>query len=130
MVLYIQIKGNNLIGQNNTYHSKSSAAEEEKNQKEKRNKRMMSRFTGRRFIYIMKIRTANDIREFNAALTNCKNEVWLMGANDESFNMKNEDEYIEGMIRLTEGHDEQLGIFTTSYEDEMTMMHFIEKMAA
>ena len=90
----------------------------------------MSRFIGRRFIYIMKIRTANDIREFNAALTNCKNEVWLVGANDESYNMKNEDEYIEGMIRLTEGHDEQLGIFTTSYEDEMTMMHFIEKMAA
>ena len=55
----------------------------------------------------MKIRTANDIREFNAALTNCKNEVWLMGANDESFNMKNEEEYIEGMIRLTEGHDER-----------------------
>ena len=70
------------------------------------------------------------IREFNAALTNCKNEVWLMGANDESFNMKNEEEYIEGIIKLTEGHDDQLGIFTTSYEDEMTMMHFIEQMAA
>ena len=26
MVVYIQIKGNNLIGQNNNYHSKSSAA--------------------------------------------------------------------------------------------------------
>ena len=130
MVIYIQIKGNNLIGQNNNYHSKSSAAKEEKNQKEKGNKRMMSRFIGRRFIYIMKIRTANDIREFNAALTNCKNEVWLMGANDESYNMKNEDEYIEGMIRLTEGHDDQLGIFTASVEDEITMMHFIEKMAA
>ena len=90
----------------------------------------MSRFIGRRFIYIMKIRTANDIREFNAALTNCKNEVWLMGADDEAYNMKNEDEYIEGMIRLTEGHDEQLGIFTASLEDEITMMHFIEKMAA
>ena len=81
-------------------------------------------------LHIMKIRTANDIREFNAALTNCKNEVWLMGANDESFNMKNEEEYIEGMIRLTEGHDDQLGIFTASHEDEITMMHFIEKMAA
>ena len=53
-----------------------------------------------------------------------------MGPNDESFNMKNEDEYIEGIIRLTEGHDDQLGIFTTSYEDEMTMMNFLEKMAA
>ena len=78
----------------------------------------------------MKITTANDIREFNAALADCKNEVWLMGANDETFNMKNEEEYIEGMIRLTEGHDDQLGIFTASHEDEITMMHFIEKMAA
>ena len=78
----------------------------------------------------MKIRTANDIREFNAALTNCKNEVWLMGANDESFNMKNEEEYIEGMIRLTEGHDDQLGIFTTSREDEAVMMKYFLKMAA
>ena len=53
-----------------------------------------------------------------------------MGPNDESFNMKNEEEYIEGVIRLTEGHDEQLGIFTASYEDEMTMMNYFEQMAA
>ena len=53
-----------------------------------------------------------------------------MGPNDEVYNMKNEDEYIEGMIRLTEGHDDQLGIFTASYEDEMTMMKYFEKMAA
>ena len=78
----------------------------------------------------MKIRTANELKELNAALNKCTNEVWLMGLNDESFNMKNEDEYIEGIIRLTEGHDDQLGIFTTSYEDEMTMMNFLEKMAA
>ena len=78
----------------------------------------------------MKIRTANELKELNAALNKCTNEVWLMDPNDESFNMKNEDEYIEGIIRLTEGHDDQLGIFTTSYEDEMTMMNFLEKMAA
>ena len=78
----------------------------------------------------MKIRTANELKELNAALNKCTNEVWLMGANDESFNMKNEDEYIEGMIRLTEGHDDQLGIFTDSYEDEVTMLKFFKQMAA
>ena len=78
----------------------------------------------------MNIRTANDIKEFNAALDKCTHSVWLMGPNDEIYNMKNEDEYIEGMIKLTEGHDEQLGIFTTSYEDEMTMMNYLEQMAA
>ena len=78
----------------------------------------------------MKITTANDIREFNAALDKCTSSVWLIGANDEAYNMKNEEEYIEGIIKLAEDHDEQLGIFTASHEDEITMMHFIEKMAA
>ena len=78
----------------------------------------------------MKIRSYSEMKEFKAALDNCTNEVWLMGPNDEAYNMKNEEEYIEGMIRLTEGHDDQLGIFTASHEDEITMMHFIEKMAA
>jgi hypothetical protein len=81
-------------------------------------------------LHIMKIRTGNDIKEFNAALDKCTSSVWLIGANDEAYNMKNEEEYIEGIIRLAEDHDEQLGIFTTSYEDEMTMMHFLQKMAA
>ena len=78
----------------------------------------------------MKIRTANELKELNAAINKCNNEVWLMGPNDESFNMKNEDEYIEGMIKLTEGHDDQLGIFTDSYEDEVTMLKFFKQMAA
>ena len=78
----------------------------------------------------MNIRTGNDIKAFNGALDKCTNTVWLMGPNDESYNMKNEEEYIEGMIRLTEEHDDQLGIFTTSYEDEMTMMNYFEQKAA
>ena len=81
-------------------------------------------------LHIMKIRTGNDIKEFNAALDKCTHSVWLMGPNDEVYNMKNEDEYIEGMIRLTEGHDDQLGIFTDSYEDEVTMLKFFKQMAA
>ena len=79
---------------------------------------------------IMKIRKANDIKEFNAALDKCTHPVWLMGPNDECYNMKNEEEYIEGMIKLTEGHDDQLGIFTDSYDDEMTMLKFFKQMAA
>ena len=78
----------------------------------------------------MKIRTAKELKELNAALEKCTNEVWLMGPNDESYNMKNEEEYIEGIIRLAEDHDEQLGFFTASREDEKAMMHFLEKMAA
>ena len=78
----------------------------------------------------MKIRTANELKKLNAALDKCTHSVWLMGPNDEAYNLKNEEEYIEGIIRLAEDHDDQLGIFTTSREDEMTMMNFLEKMAA
>ena len=78
----------------------------------------------------MKIRTADDIREFNAALDKCNHSVWLMGPNDEAYNMKNEEEYIEGIIRLAEDHDDQLGFFTTSREDEAVMFNYFAKMAA
>ena len=60
----------------------------------------------------MKIRTAKELKELNAALNKCTNPVWLMGPNDEAFNMMDEEEYIEGIIRLAEDHDDQLGIFT------------------
>ena len=87
-------------------------------------------FNRQEVLNIMKIRTASELKELNAALNKCTNPVWLMGPNDEAFNMMDEEEYIEGIIRLAEDHDDQLGIFTTSYEDEMTMMNFLEKMAA
>ena len=78
----------------------------------------------------MKIRTGNDIKEFNAALGKCTHPVWLMGPNDEFYNMKNEEEYIEGIIRLAEDHDDQLGIFASSREDEAIMYDYFKKMAA
>ena len=123
MVLYTQIKGKNLIETTITTiknHSekikkKGSGREPQKSKQE---------------VFIMKIRTGNDIKEFNAALEKCKHPVWLMGPNDEIYNMKNEEEYIEGILRLTEGDGDQLGIFTASYEDEMTMTDFFLKMAA
>ncbi len=78
----------------------------------------------------MKFRTGNEIKEFNAALDKCTNAVWLMGPNDEAYNMKNTDEYINGILRLTESDADQFGIFTNSYEDEMALMSICEKMAA
>ena len=78
----------------------------------------------------MKIRNENELKAFKAAVDKCTYPVWLMGPNDEAYNMKNEEEYIKGILRVTEGCDEQLGIFTSTYEDEMTMMRFFEQMAA
>lgn len=78
----------------------------------------------------MKIRTFEELKEFKAAVDKCTNPVWLMGPNDEQYNLKNEEEYINGVIRLAETNADQLGIFTTSYQDEMVMMDFCLKMAA
>jgi hypothetical protein len=78
----------------------------------------------------MKIRSYSEMKEFKAALDNCTNEVWLMGPNDEYYNMKKEEDYINGMIRLCETDADQLGIFTTSCHDEAVMMPICEKLAA
>ena len=78
----------------------------------------------------MKIRNYSEIQELNAALDKCTNSVWLMGPDDESYNMKNEEDYINGVIRLAETDADQLGIFTTSGHDEKVMMSICEKLAA
>ncbi len=78
----------------------------------------------------MKFRTGNEIKEFNEALNKCTNAVWLMGPNDEAYNMKDSDEYINGILRLTESDSDQFGIFTTSYADEAAMFAICEKLAA
>ena len=78
----------------------------------------------------MKIRTENEVKEFNAALDKCVSDVWLIGANDEHYNMKKEAEYARGLARIMGDEGDQLGIFTTSYEDEIIMMNICNKLAA
>ena len=78
----------------------------------------------------MKIRTGNEIREFNEALEKCTSVVWLMGPDDECDNMKDADEYIDGILRITEKNGDQFGIFTSSYEDQEIMANFLRRLAA
>ncbi|MBQ6635117.1 MAG: hypothetical protein IJH81_01960 [Lachnospiraceae bacterium] len=78
----------------------------------------------------MKIRTGNKIREFNEALGKCTSVVWLMGPDDECYNMKDADEYIDGILRITEKNGDQFGIFTSSYEDQEIMANFLRRLAA
>ena len=78
----------------------------------------------------MKIRTGNEIREFNEALEKCTSVVWLMGPDDECYNMEDADEYIDGILRITEKNGDQFGIFTSSYEDQEIMANFLRRLAA
>lgn len=77
----------------------------------------------------MRIRTENEVKEFNAALDRCTSSVWLMGPGEE-YNMKNEGDYAQGMARLMGGNADQLGIFTTSNADLAVMMDICQKLAA
>lgn len=78
----------------------------------------------------MQIRTENEIKEFNAALDKCSRSVWLMGPSGDCFDLKNAEEYGRGMAKLMESDDNQYGIFTASFEDEMIMMDICRRMAA
>lgn len=78
----------------------------------------------------MKIRTYEELKEFKAAVDKCEKEVWLMGPDEEQYNLKNEEEFINGVIRLAETNADQLGIFTTSYHDEAVMMQIGHLLAA
>lgn len=78
----------------------------------------------------MKIRTYEELKEFKAAIDECTSSVWLMGPGEEYYNMKNEEDYINGVIRLAETDADQLGIFTTSGHDERVMLPICEKLAA
>ena len=53
-----------------------------------------------------------------------------MGPDDEWYNMKDADEYIDGILRITEKNGEQFGIFTSSYEDQEIMANFLRTLAA
>lgn len=78
----------------------------------------------------MKIRTNNELKEFEAALDKCTSEVWLMGPNDEAYNMKNEEECMNGIFRLADKDADQFGIYTTSDHDEVIMLPICLKLAA
>jgi hypothetical protein len=53
-----------------------------------------------------------------------------MGPDDECYNMKDADEYIDGILRITEKNGDQFGIFTSSYEDQEIMANFLRRLAA
>ena len=82
----------------------------------------------------MKIRNYSEIQELNAALEKCTNSVWLMGPNGEFYDMKNPEEFINGILRLTEGNKnndaDQFGLYTNTLQDEVILKDVCRKLAA
>ena len=82
----------------------------------------------------MKIRNYSELKELKAVIDKCEYPVWLMGPNDEYYNMKDADQYINGILRLTEGNRngdaDQFGLYTNSYRDEALLEDICEKLAA
>ena len=78
----------------------------------------------------MRIRTENELKEFNAALDRCEGPVWVIGPAGEQYNLKEAGEYSQGISRLLEGESNQFGIFTGCYRDDMVMMDLCYRLAA
>ena len=72
----------------------------------------------------MKNRTENDVREFNEAIAKCVRPVWLVSSEGKTYNMKSAEEHDEAMARWIKDTNDEMEIFTCTYEDEAVMMNF------
>jgi len=72
----------------------------------------------------MKIRTKKDIEDFQAAIDECRNTVWLVSAKGEQYNMKSDREWPLGIARLLKDDREEMEIYACNFHDESVMMGF------
>ncbi len=72
----------------------------------------------------MKNRTENDVRDFNEAIAECKRPVWLVSSEGKTYNLKSAQEHDEAMVQWINDTNDEMEIFTCSYEDEAVMTHF------
>ena len=78
----------------------------------------------------MRTRTENDVKRFNEAIAKCTRPVWLVSSEGTSYNMKSTEDYYAGMGRWVKDSNDEMEIFTCSYEDEEVMLQFLQQMHA
>ena len=72
----------------------------------------------------MKIRTRRDIEDFQAAIDECTNTVWLISAKGEQYNMKSEKDWATGISRLLNDDQDEMEIYASNFHDEAVIMGF------
>lgn len=78
----------------------------------------------------MTSRTENDVRNFNEAIDKCRRPVWLATADGTYYNMKSAPEHDAAMAMWINDTNDEMEIFTCSYEDEAVMTRFWNQMHA
>jgi len=134
MILYAQIKGNDLIKEKQTAHPEFKAKHPEKKKKGKDKIRRICashpRKRRRKEVKKMTSRTENDVRNFNEAINKCRRPVWLATADGTYYNMKSAPEHDAAMAKWIKDTNDEMEIFTCSYEDEAVMTRFWNQMHA
>ena len=78
----------------------------------------------------MKNRTENEVAKFNEAIKECKRPVWLVSSDGTFYNMKSAKEHDIAMAQWIGDENDEMEIFTSSYEDEAVMMGFWQQLHA
>jgi len=78
----------------------------------------------------MTTRTENDVRTFNEAIDKCRRPVWLASSDGTYYNMKSASEHDAAMAKWIKDTNDEMEIFTCSYEDEAVMTRFWNQMHA
>ena len=78
----------------------------------------------------MMTRTMNDVRTFNEAIAKCARPVWLVSSEGKYYNMKSAEEHDAAMAKWINDANDEMEIYTCSYEDEAVMTRFWNQMHA
>ena len=78
----------------------------------------------------MKNRTENEVRKFDTAINECTRPVWLVSSDGTYYNMKSAVEHDAAMAKWINDTNDEMEIFTNSYEDEAIMTRFWQELHA
>lgn len=78
----------------------------------------------------MRTRTEQDVRLFNDAIDKCTRPVWLASPDGMYYNMKSVREHYAAMAKWITDTNDEMEIFTCSFEDEAVIMNFLLQLRA
>ncbi len=73
----------------------------------------------------MTIRNDEEMRMFENAIDRCRKPVWLVTSEGKQYNLKDSEEYRQGITRILNAREyEEPELFTSCIEDEMILFEF------
>ncbi len=78
----------------------------------------------------MKIRTKQEVEEFQNAVNQCSGKVWLVAPNGKQYDLKSDVQQYLGIASLIGEGSEDMELFTSDFNDEMIMMDVYGRLSA